>query len=544
MSHKILLLILLVTLAACSSSTSQPEAIETNTASKTLLSTSSATATELPPVHTSTPQPLPQPLSFGPDEFPVGYNPLTGQRVADPSRLDDPALLISISNFPPAARPQAGMSFSPFVYEYFITEGATRYLAVFHGEWPEPEIPLNGNCEVRSEPISNSDTIIGNLVWHDQNRNGVQDPGERGIGGICVNLLDASGTSLQQTTTDSNGYYAFNVEAGEYIVEFEKPSWLEFARKNVREEGADSDVDPATGQTDPITVNASSSSLPFWDAGLVPSPNGTPAPDPSTELPAAQVGPVRSGRMVYRHIGNFYQESCLIFASADKYVLARIPGCATVPHTVTGGGAMLSLDRMERIQEQVMKKASRKPLPFNYASNLFSEKPPAGGKPVSELHEFWSRLNQSRWVYDAASGSWWRYTDESRDETAGELHPDTDRLTGRQLQFENIILLYAAHTVITPTIVDIDLQVGQSGKAFLFRDGKVNEIRWSTVAGPYEQKTGLRRPLQFLNADGTPAALKPGHTWVFIFNLESYLEEQSPGFWRARFVAPAGAKNY
>jgi hypothetical protein len=55
--------------------------------------------------------------------------------------------------------------------------------------------------------------------------------------------------------------------------------------------------------------------------------------------------------------------------------------------------------------------------------------------------------------------------------------------------------------------------------------------------------TGLRRPIQFLNADGTPASLKPGHTWVIIFNLDSRLEETSPGFWRARFVAPAGAKN-
>jgi hypothetical protein len=69
------------------------------------------------------------------------------------------------------------------------------------------------------------------------------------------------------------------------------------------------------------------------------------------------------------------------------------------------------------------------------------------------------------------------------------------------------------------------------------------EIRWSTRAGKYEQTTGLRRPIQFLNLDGTPAALKPGHTWVIIFNLESYLEEISPGAWRARFVAPAGAKN-
>ncbi|HKG53360.1 MAG TPA: DUF3048 C-terminal domain-containing protein, partial [Anaerolineales bacterium] len=224
---------------------------------------------------------------------------------------------------------------------------------------------------------------------------------------------------------------------------------------------------------------------------------------------------------------------------ADPVVLAQIPGCATVPHTVTDGGAMLSLERMKKIQAQI----SRKPSRFNYTSNLFSEEPPTGGKPVNELYEFWARLNQTKWIYDAASELWWRYVDKSNPDLVGVLHNDTDRLTGRQLKFDNIILLFAQHTVITPTIVDIDMQVGQTGKAFLFRNGQVREIRWSTRAGKYEQTTGLRRPIQFLNLDGTPAALKPGHTWVIIFNLESYLEEISPGAWRARFVAPAGAKN-
>jgi hypothetical protein len=537
MTRKIIFILFLL-FTACSNSTSQPQPtptkrIQTNNPANTVVANQTATLSA--PASTTMPQAPPTPGMYGPDEFPEGYNPLTSQRVTDPDLLDIPSLLISISHFPPAARPQAGMSFAPFVFEYFITEGATRYLAVFHGEMPEPEIPLHGDCEVRSEPIPNSDLILGNRVWHDKDENGVQDPGEGGIGGICVNLLDANGRRIQQTTTDSNGYYGFNVETGEYIIKFEKPAWLEFAQINVGEEATDSDVEPETGQIGP--VDGVSFSLNFWDAGLFPSPNGTATS--AAELPAAQVGPVRSGRLLYRHIGNFYQDSCLIYASADPVVLAQIPGCATVPHTVTGGGAMLSIERMQRIQQQITKDTPR----HNYTGNLFSDAPPDGGQPANELHEFWARLNQTKWLYDAASEAWWRYVDESDPETAGELHADTDRLTGRQLKFENIVLLYAEHTVITPTIVDIDMQVGQSGRAFLFRDGQVYEIRWSTRAGPYEQTSGLRRPIQFFNLDGTPAALKPGHTWVIIFNFESYLEEVSPGSWRARFVAPAGAKN-
>src|SRR5690349_9192343 len=191
-------------LTACSNSTSQPQSTQAQFTPTRIVSSPAFTSGL--PLNTSTPQPFPSLSAYGPDEFPEGYNPLTGQPVADPALLNIPALLISISHFPPTARPQAGLSFSPFVYEYFITEGATRYLSVFYGESPAPEIPLHGDCEIRQEPLALTGEILGNRVWLDLNQNSVQDPDEGGIGGICVNLLDVNGTLLQQTTTDSNGY--------------------------------------------------------------------------------------------------------------------------------------------------------------------------------------------------------------------------------------------------------------------------------------------------------------------------------------------------
>jgi hypothetical protein len=445
-------------------------------------------------------------------------------------------LLLSISHFPPAARPQAGFSFTPFVYEYYITEGSTRHLAVFYGEFPSPEIPLHGDCEIRKEPITQTKLILGNRVWEDKNKNGIQDPREDGIGGICVSLLDKNGTQLQQTTTDSNGYYGFNVDGGRYIIEIQKPSWLEFTQKNVGDEANDSDIASASGRTDPIDISNASSL--FWDAGLVPSSIVTPTPDPAAQLPRAEVGPIRSGRIFYKYMGNMYQDSCLIYASADPDVLAQIPGCATVAHTISGGGAMLPLERMQRISEQNKKFHAN----FNYASNVFSEQPPVGGTPAIELREYWALLNQSKFTYDAASGSYWRYIDESKLEAAGVMQPLVDRLNGRQVQFENVILLFAEHTVITPTIVDINLAPGNQGNAYLFRDEQMYKIKWSTFATEYEKKTGRSQPIKFINLDGTPAALKPGHTWVIIFDLQSYLEDLKNGIFRARFVPPEGAK--
>jgi hypothetical protein len=238
-------------------------------------------------------------------------------------------------------------------------------------------------------------------------------------------------------------------------------------------------------------------------------------------------------------MGGMYQDSCLIYASADPDVLAQIPGCATVAHTIKGGGAMLPLERMARISEQNKKSNPN----FNYSSNLFSDEPPAGGEPAVELREYWALLNQSKWTYDAASESWWRYVDESDPDTAGLLHPEVDRLSGRQLTFQNVILMFAEHIVIEPTIVDINLAQGNQGFAYLFRDGKMYKIKWSTLATEYEQKTGRARPLKFVNLDGTPAALKPGHTWVIIFTTQSRLDDLSSGLWLARFIAPEGAKS-
>ncbi len=81
---------------------------------------------------------MPQPL--GPSSFPPGFNPLTGLPVSNPENLKLTPALVSITNFPVSARPQAGLSFTPFVFEMYIGEGASRFLALFYGDYPlKPE---------------------------------------------------------------------------------------------------------------------------------------------------------------------------------------------------------------------------------------------------------------------------------------------------------------------------------------------------------------------------------------------------------------------
>jgi hypothetical protein len=512
----------------------------TATESATTLETTTATpnATLAPEATaTATPQPFATPASFGPDrkDFPSGYNPLSGQPVEDPSLLQIPAMLLSISHFPPVARPQAGLSFAPWVFEFYITEGATRFLSVFHGQYPQPEIPITGDCEIRKEPFVQTGQILGNQVWLDENKNGRQESYERGVGGVCVNLYDEAGKQIDSTTTDTNGYYGFNVQPAKYTVEFVLPKWLEFTTQNIGDdaERADSDADQLSGRADADVQ----SSLLYLDAGLVPSEQLIPTP--GTKPPAAEVGPIRSGRLLYADIAGFFQDSCLIYAFASKEVLSELPKCSMVAHEDAGGGSMMSLERMQAI---AVDNKNHTRGGFNYASNLFTETAPEGGVTAKQINVYVALLNQSGWTYDPLYGSWLRFVDDADNKTAGQLHADKDRLTGRQLHFENFIIIFPEVDVISPTNLDIHLEQGDGGPAMLFRDGMKYEIKWSTKAGEYEKNTGQRRPMQFLNPDGSPAQLKPGSTWIFVASPYSVVSDEGGGTWKLRYYAPAGSK--
>ncbi len=61
--------------------------------------------------------------------------------------------------------------------------------------------------------------VIGDTVFADEDGDGVQDAGEPGLAGITVDLLDGSGTTVDSTTTDAGGRYAFpDRPAGSYVV--------------------------------------------------------------------------------------------------------------------------------------------------------------------------------------------------------------------------------------------------------------------------------------------------------------------------------------
>lgn len=84
-----------------------------------------------------TPTVISTPPSPGPNTYPRDVNPLNGLPVSNAENLKQAPLLVSISNFPPTARPQAGLSYCPIIFEMWIGEGMTRFLGIFYGDFPQ-----------------------------------------------------------------------------------------------------------------------------------------------------------------------------------------------------------------------------------------------------------------------------------------------------------------------------------------------------------------------------------------------------------------------
>ncbi|GAA1789268.1 hypothetical protein GCM10009768_17880 [Leucobacter iarius] len=119
---------------------------------------------------------------------------------------------------------------------------------------------------------------IGDTVWFDANRNGVQDTGEKPAPDVTVTLLDASGATVKTTTTNANGFYSFTAldGAAKYTVRFTAPTGYAFTQQtagtdrtkdsNPGMDGTAQVTTPATGQNSATTPDD-----PTIDAGLIPA---------------------------------------------------------------------------------------------------------------------------------------------------------------------------------------------------------------------------------------------------------------------------------
>ncbi len=120
---------------------------------------------------------------------------------------------------------------------------------------------------------------LGNYVWLDSNRNGIQDGGESGLAGATATLYDATGTNLIATdalgnpigpiVTDASGAYLFgNLLPGQYTVKFAAPAGYLPTLVSAGGSTAANDSNGASAQS---AVLASGQSDPTLDSGFVQS---------------------------------------------------------------------------------------------------------------------------------------------------------------------------------------------------------------------------------------------------------------------------------
>ena len=139
---------------------------------------------------------------------------------------------------------------------------------------------------------------LGDRVWLDTDRDGVQDAGEPSFPGVTVRLLDAADAEVARTVTDADGRWSFDLlEPGTYRVELQlaaadaaRYTWTTPRSAAAPRADADSDVAetaPGTAATPAITVGPGAAGVrpataadglvaayvdDTWDAGLVERP--------------------------------------------------------------------------------------------------------------------------------------------------------------------------------------------------------------------------------------------------------------------------------
>lgn len=101
---------------------------------------------------------------------------------------------------------------------------------------------------------------LGNRLWIDTDRDGIQDAGETaGLDGVLVTLYDGAGNAIATTTTAGGGLYSFTgLFPGTYSVGFARPNGYGFSPQDAAgsTEANDSDVNILTGRTANVTLVA------------------------------------------------------------------------------------------------------------------------------------------------------------------------------------------------------------------------------------------------------------------------------------------------
>lgn len=247
----------------------------------------------------------------------------------------------------------------------------------------------------------------------------------------------------------------------------------------------------------------------------------------TSDVPAEStaIGPIRSGRLAFEDLRTIYQ-GFIVMAGASPEVKSQLSAVKEVYAKNTGNinSEAISITDLEKISQSRQTKFGTPSLD----GAIFDQTSPANGETAQKLDVFWSLKDQVEWTYDAASGKYLRFQDKA--DGTGKFFPATDKLTGQQLAFDNVVVLAAEHDFQTPTRIDINLAYVIKEPAIFFRDGKAFKVYWTSLAP--------LGPIRFMDENGNPFPYKPGNTWFEVLSTITTTKQIEPGVWNSRFYNP------
>ncbi len=231
----------------------------------------------------------------------------------------------------------------------------------------------------------------------------------------------------------------------------------------------------------------------------------------------AEIGPVRSARLINYYMGALYNAPLFCSGASDqvRYLLKNI---APFPYfdidlddsrqvnyarsVTTDYRTRLRTD-MAHLRQWTQDWGLEKPA--NLRGFTFGNLPP-GGQPAAEINiAYIARTGtQVRYLYSPNAKTYLRFMGDA---------PHLDANTGQQVGVENVIVQYVHHEV-TDMVEDslgskgFRMNLFGSGKALLFRDGNAFPVTWRS-------QTQGDTP-RFFDQSGKEIPLKPGHTWISI----------------------------
>jgi hypothetical protein len=256
-----------------------------------------------------------------------------------------------------------------------------------------------------------------------------------------------------------------------------------------------------------------------------------------------RVGPIRSARFPDANFIRMYK-SVFAFGSADIRVLNRFSFAEFFPYLVSefpaGCEPMCRVDpngkdALVTNTENLSAYINQQGLP-NGRQNLdgmrFANQVPTGGDTVNHIYVRYGPQIYNRWDYDPSTQKYLRFQDIQNDlNGAGEAYGSmVDQLNDQQIAADNVVIVLIPHEYFSRNPEIIEIPMGTSGDAYVYRDGRFYKVRWSVPT--------INSVLSLTNPDGSPFPFRPGNTWFQVIGTSSEITQPDSDTWRFQFRIP------